>query len=70
MNNEMKIHTRRFRKENAVADSRILQRTINRLRGVGVAPRGIYRFTSHEEAEQWQIRQLARIHALQSSKTS
>ena len=70
MSAEIKIHKRRSREQNPVADSEILQRTINRLRGVGVAPRGVFRFASHEEAERWQIRHMARIHAHRSSKTS
>jgi len=70
MSAEIKIHTRRSGKQNPVADSEILQRTVNRLRGVGIAPRGVYRFASHEEAEQWLIRQMARIHAHRSSKPS
>ena len=70
MNTNIKIHTRRSRRQDALADCEILQRTINRLRGVGVAPRGIHRFESHEDAEQWQIHQMARIHARRSSKTS
>jgi hypothetical protein len=33
-----------------------MQRTMNRLRGVGLIPRGVYRFTDHEEADAWYAR--------------
>lgn len=36
-------------------------RTIHKLRGeAGVCPRGVYRFKTFEEAEQWEIEMLAR----------
>lgn len=36
-------------------------RTIHKLRGgAGVCPRGVYRFKTFEEAEQWKIKMLAR----------
>lgn len=66
----MKVHSRRSQRDDVLADCAILQRTINRLRGVGVAPRGLYRFDSHDEAHRWQIQQMASIHARRSSKTS
>ncbi len=70
MSHQIKILTKRSRGQSHIEDSAVLQRTIYRLRGVGVAPRGVHRFPSHEEAQQWQIRQMARIHARQKSKTS
>ena len=47
-----------------------MQRTMNRLRGVGLVPRGVYRFALHEEADEWMIRTIANTHAHLSSKTS
>lgn len=46
-------------------------RTIHKLRGgAGVCPRGVYRFKTFEEAEQWKIEMLARSFlAAQRSKT-
>jgi hypothetical protein len=46
-------------------------RTIHKLRGgAGVCPRGVYRFKTFEEAEQWKIKMLARSSlAAQHSKT-
>lgn len=53
-----------------VAEIRTLQRTMNRLRGRALVPRGLYRFRSHEEADRWMMREIASTHARQSSKTS
>jgi len=67
---DMKIATRRNGREDPVADARILLRTIRRLRGDALVPRGVFRFDTAEEADAWMTRQMARTHALQSSKTS
>ncbi len=56
--------------EDTLRDAAILQRTINRLRGHDLVPRGVYRFATHEEADRWMIRQIAATHARRSSKTS
>jgi hypothetical protein len=53
-----------------IRDAAIMQRTVNRLRGVGLIPRGVYRFSSHEEADAWMVRTIAATHARLSSKTS
>ena len=47
-----------------------MQRTMNRLRGGALIPRGVYRFADHEEADRWMIRTIADTHAHLSSKTS
>ncbi len=48
-----------------------LQRTMARLRGDGaLVPRGVYRFRTFEEAEEWMITMMARTHASHRSKTS
>jgi hypothetical protein len=48
-----------------------LQETLAAVRGTGaVVPRGVYRFTSFEEADAWMIRTMARTHASLRSKTS
>jgi len=47
-----------------------MQRTMNRLRGGALIPRGVYRFADHEEADEWMIRTIANTHAHLSSKTS
>jgi hypothetical protein len=53
-----------------VRDIAILQRTLNRLRGPALVPRGVYRFATHEEADAWMTRQIVATHARLSSKTS
>ncbi|HYX22904.1 MAG TPA: hypothetical protein VFC23_02040 [Thermoanaerobaculia bacterium] len=60
----------RRRGENVLRDVDILQETVNRLRGCGLIPKGVYRFRSHEEADEWMIRQIAANHARHASKTS
>lgn len=66
----MRRISRRPDGENPIEDAAILQRTINRLRGGALIPRGIYRFRDHEEADEWMIRMIAATHARLSSKTS
>jgi hypothetical protein len=40
-----------------------LQRTLAAIRGTGaVVPRGVYRFSSFEEADAWMTRTMARTH--------
>ena len=56
--------------ENVLRDIDILQETVNRLRGCGLIPKGVYRFRSHEEADEWMIRTIANTHARLSSKIS
>ena len=65
----MKVVSRGRRIEDPLLDAAILQRTINRLRGPALVPRGVYRFRSHEEANEWMLRQMASTHARQSSLT-
>jgi hypothetical protein len=65
----MKEISSRTRVENPLRDAAILQRTLNRLRGCGLIPKGVYRFHTHEEAEEWMMRQMAANPALRSSKT-
>lgn len=67
---KMKIVTKRFGKEDPIQDSRILQRTMNRLRGTALVPKGVYRFKTFEEADQWMTQMMAATHARLSLKTS
>lgn len=66
----MKTVMRRWGPADPLRDSAILQRTMNRLRGAGLVPRGVYRFATHEEADEWMTRQIVATHARRSSKTS
>lgn len=45
--------------DDVVADSARLQRTLNSLRGGALVPRGVYRFRTHEEADEWMTTEIA-----------
>jgi hypothetical protein len=66
----MKTVTRRHGRADPLRDSAILQRTVNALRGGGLVPRGVYRFRSFEEAQEWMMRQMASTRARPVSTTS
>jgi hypothetical protein len=55
--------------EDVLRDIDILQNTMNQLRGCGLIPKGVYRFQTHEEADEWMMRQIAANHARHASKT-
>jgi hypothetical protein len=57
-------------REDVLRDVDILQNTMNQLRGCGLIPKGLYRFQTHEEADEWMMRQIAANHARHASKTS
>ena len=59
----------RREQEDVLRDIDILQNTMNQLRGCGLIPRGVYRFRTHEEADEWMMRQIAANHARHASKT-
>lgn len=65
---KMKVVTKRKGIEDPVEDSRILQRTLNRIRGNALVPAGVYRFRTFEEADQWMIKMIANTHVRRSSK--
>ena len=54
---------RRPRQQDVEKDYDILLQTLQVLRGRGICPKGVYRFTSFEEANQWMIKAIARITA-------
>jgi hypothetical protein len=60
----------RREQEDVLRDIDILQNTMNQLRGCGLIPKGVYRFQTHEEADEWMMRQIAANHARHASKTS
>ncbi len=66
----MKRVSRRGDGEAVLPDIAILQRTANRLRACALVPKGVYRFASHEEADEWMTRQIAATHARRSLKIS
>ena len=59
----MKVYTKRKGIVNGLKDVAILQRTLNRLRNFSLIPRGIYRFNTFAESEQWMIQKIAATHA-------
>ena len=44
-------------------DVTILQRTMNRLRGYNLVPKGLYRFSTFKEADEWMMQQIVATHA-------
>ncbi len=62
--------SRRREGDDVVRDVGILQRTMNRLRGGALVPKGVYRFESHEEADAWMMQQIVANHARPNLKTS
>jgi hypothetical protein len=66
----VKTVSRRSGPSDPVADARVLQRTMNRLRGFALVPKGVYRFHTHEEADRWMMREIVATHARLRSRTS
>jgi hypothetical protein len=66
----MKIVSRGRRDAQNLEDARTLLKTIHRLRGGPLIPRGVYRFATFEEADVWMRRAMAATHVRHNSKTS
>ncbi|MBI1870853.1 MAG: hypothetical protein HYS07_06650 [Chlamydiae bacterium] len=64
----MKLITKRFGKVDFFRDVSILLRTINKLRKGALIPKGVYRFSSMEEADQWMIKAIVTTHVRLNSK--
>jgi TPP-dependent pyruvate/acetoin dehydrogenase alpha subunit len=56
--------------ESVLRDFATVQRAINRLRGPNLVRRGVYRFRTHEEADEWMTRELASTDARRNSNGS
>ena len=65
----MKVVTVRKGNPDPVRDASTLLRTIRRLRGSALVPRGVFRFGTHKEAQEWMMRQMVRTHVRRNSKT-
>lgn len=65
----MKVVTKRHGKEDPLKDAIILQRTLSRLQGRALVPRGVYHFNTPEEADEWMIRQIANTRVRLNLKT-
>ena len=66
----MKVFSKRKPAAHVLDDAARLQRTLNRLRGPALVRRGVYRYSSFEEADRWMMSQIARSAAHLNSKTS
>jgi hypothetical protein len=67
----MKVVGKRHGNAPPMADQGALARTAGLVRGtVRLAPRGVYRFSSFDEADAWMTRMLLRTHERQSPKIS
>ncbi len=65
----MRTFTKRKAAPDAISDAAALQRTMNRLRGYALIPKGLYRFKTMEESDQWMTQNIAATHAHLNSKT-
>jgi hypothetical protein len=61
---KMRVLTKRHGKTNVTRDASTLLRTINRLRRYSLIPKGVFRFTSHKEADEWMTKEIAKTRAL------
>jgi hypothetical protein len=67
----MKVVGTRQTDSSPIADQAALARTAALLRGtMHLAPRGVYRFSSFEEADAWITEMMLRTHARQSQTIS
>jgi hypothetical protein len=67
----MKVVGTRLQEGSALADQGRLARTAAALRGTpALARKGVYRFSSHDEAERWMTMEMQRTHAHLSHRTS
>lgn len=65
----MKVVSKRRGDADPIADCAALQRTLNRLRNYLLTPRGVFRFHSMREADEWMTTNLINTHAHLKSKT-
>jgi hypothetical protein len=66
----MKVVSKRRQEEPPVEGARALLKTISRIRGSELVPRGVYRFAKFEEADEWMIRELVNTRVHLKSKMS
>lgn len=58
------VGRRRPRQRDTEQEYEVLLRTVQAVRGNrGVCPKGVHRFTSFEEAQQWMLRMIAKASA-------
>lgn len=54
----IKVVTKRDGIADPINDARILLRTIRHLRGNGLVPKGVFRFRTFKEADEWMIKMM------------
>ena len=65
-----KILTKRFGKQNPIEEMGQLQELFNEIKNSILVPKGVHKFKSYEEANEWMIKTMASTHVSQNSKTS
>ncbi len=65
----MKTVGRRAEGGDPVEEARVLQRTMLSIRGRDLVPRGVYRFLTHEEADEWMTREIVNTLERRKSRT-
>lgn len=58
---KMRVVGKRRYAGNAVEDSAALQRLLNQLKPNGRFPKGVYRFSSFKEADEWMVKEAVNI---------
>lgn len=67
---QVKVVTKRHGEEPVVEGAKRLLKTISDLRGEALIPKGVYRFSTFKEADEWMTREIASTHARLKSKMS
>lgn len=57
-----KYVSKRKIKKGSLSDAAILLDTISKLQGGKIIPKGVYKFSSFEEADEWALKMIASIH--------
>ncbi|HWC66067.1 MAG TPA: hypothetical protein VG777_08285 [Thermoanaerobaculia bacterium] len=64
-----KIVGRRVQGGDPVREAKTLQHTMIELRGSRLVPRGVYRFRTHQEADEWMSREIVNTLVRRKSRT-
>ncbi len=64
----MKVITKRHGRQDPIAEGAGMLRLVRQLRGEALIPKGVYRFKSMKEADQWMIQTMAVTHVRLFSK--
>lgn len=61
-----KYISKRKMNRNSISDAAILLETISKLQGGKLIPKGVYKFSTFEEADEWALKMIAGIQGRQS----